>query len=89
MLFSIMIKKYYSPISNEGGGIVITTDNYEHYFLLYIDNELSATEKQLVEHFIAQHPHTKADLEALQATILSYDNINIDKSSLFNNYYTK
>jgi hypothetical protein len=83
MLFSIMIKKYYSPISNEGGGIVITTDNYEHYFLLYIDNELSATEKQLVEHFIAQHPHTKADLEALQATILSYDNINIDKSSLF------
>jgi hypothetical protein len=83
MLFSIMIKKYYSPTSNEGGGLIITMDNYEHYFLLYIDKEVSATEKQLVEAFMEQHPHTKVEFEALQATILSYDNMTIDKTSLF------
>ncbi len=70
-------------MSNEGGGIVITMDNYEHYFLLYIDKELSPKAMQLVEAFLQEHPHTKAELEALQATILSYDNITIDKTNLF------
>src|SRR4051812_44274709 len=34
----------------------ITIANYEEYFLVAVDNELSAEEAQSLEHFILKHP---------------------------------
>ena len=36
---------------------MITSENYEEYFLLYVDNELSVTERTAVEKFVADNPH--------------------------------
>ena len=36
---------------------MINPGNYEEYFILYMDNELGAEQKLMVENFIAQHPH--------------------------------
>lgn len=44
----------------------ITQHNYEHYFLMYIDNELSGEEKAAVNDFIMQYPNYANKLEALQ-----------------------
>src|SRR5215470_6627285 len=34
----------------------IGMDNYEEYFLLYIDNELNEENREAVEKFVLQHP---------------------------------
>lgn len=48
----------------------ITLSNYETWFLLYIDHELSAINQQKVELFVLQHPSLQAEFELLQQTIL-------------------
>jgi hypothetical protein len=49
----------------------LTRYNYEEYFMLYVDNELSATEKIAVENFVAQNPDLAAELAMLQQTVLN------------------
>jgi hypothetical protein len=44
---------------------MITRDNYEEFFLLYIDNELSVANREAVERFIAHHPDLQEDWKAL------------------------
>src|ERR1700761_5050365 len=44
---------------------MITLDNYEEFFLLYVDNELSMTDRQAVERFVAQHSGLQEEWEAL------------------------
>jgi len=44
---------------------MITSENYEEYFLLYVDNELSATERTAVEKFVADNPHLHEEWIAL------------------------
>lgn len=44
---------------------MITKDNYEEYFLLYIDNELPEAGKLAVERFVADNPYLKEEWEAL------------------------
>jgi hypothetical protein len=44
---------------------MITRDNYEEYFLLYIDNELSVADREAVEWFVAHHPDLQQDWKAL------------------------
>ncbi len=48
----------------------INRDNYEMYFLLYVDKELSAEERNIVEKFIVENPDLEKELELLLATSL-------------------
>ena len=53
----------------------INQHNYEHYFLMYIDNELSADEKAAVNDFIMQYPNYANKLETLQQLKISPDTL--------------
>jgi anti-sigma factor RsiW len=44
---------------------MITIDNYEEFFLLYIDNELPIADRLMVEHFVADHPDLREEWETL------------------------
>jgi len=52
---------------------MITRDNYEEFFLLYTDNELSAADAHAVERFVADHPDLREEWEALLQCRLSPD----------------
>ncbi len=49
----------------------ITLQNYETWFLLYIDQELTAKDQQKVELFVLQHPNLQAEFELFQQTKLA------------------
>lgn len=49
----------------------INQHNYEHYFLMYIDNELSGEEMAAVNDFIMQYPNYANKLETLQQLKIS------------------
>jgi hypothetical protein len=58
--------------------------NYEEFFLLYVDNELSAAEKQAVEQFAQANPDLAIELEMLQQMRLPVDEMLFDeKRSLY------
>ena len=62
----------------------LNQDNYENYLLLYIDNELSASEKAAVELLLASNPKLVETLKALQAVQLKPEFVEFsDKSSLY------
>ena len=42
---------------------MINLKNYEEWFLMYADNELSASEKESVMAFIAQHPELRHEID--------------------------
>ena len=44
----------------------INRHNYEEYFILYMDNELSSDERRIVETFVQTHPDLQEELEILQ-----------------------
>jgi hypothetical protein len=44
--------------------------NYEEYFLLYVDNELAADERNEVEAFAAEHPDLAEELNLLQLSVV-------------------
>ncbi len=61
----------------------INNENYEEYFLLYADNELSAEQRKIVEMFVKANPQLQREWDEVMATIQTPDNISIlDKSFL-------
>lgn len=63
----------------------INRNNYEEYFLLYADKELSADEKNMVEIFVQQNPNLEEEFIMLQQAVVKPDTtIELeDKSFLF------
>ncbi len=65
----------------------INRHNYEEFFLMYVDNELSAAERAEVEAFVEQNQDLKTELELLKdAVMLPDETIQlVNKSSLYKN----
>ena len=59
--------------------------NYEEYFLLYVDDELNASERKAVEDFVEQNPDLEEELSMLKQSLLKPDTSVVmeDKSMLF------
>jgi len=63
----------FSPNAGGGHGAVITRENYEAYFVMYVDDELNATERKAVEQFITQNPDLEEEMVMLQQSVLRAD----------------
>ena len=65
-------------------GETINERNYEEYFLLYIDNELSLSKRGEVEMYVLQHPKLQDEFTTLKQTILTPEAISYgDKKDLY------
>ncbi|MEP6846584.1 MAG: hypothetical protein ABI861_11295 [Panacibacter sp.] len=67
--------------------MMITRHNYEEYFLMYVDNELTTEERAAVELFARQNPDVAPELDMLLRTRLSTDDTLhfTDKNTLLQN----
>ncbi len=63
---------------------MITRENYEEFFLSYVDNELPAETRLAVERFVAAHPDLREELDTLlQCRLLpEHEAVFPDKNSL-------
>jgi hypothetical protein len=55
--------------------LTITTNNYEAFFLLYVDNELTELEKQEVEAFVKSNPTLSVEFDSIKQTKLQPEQI--------------
>lgn len=51
----------------------LNRNNYEEYFILYLDNELSPEDRRMVEEFVLDNTDLKAELESLKQIKLAPD----------------
>lgn len=58
------------------------TDNYEDYFLLYVDDELDAEAKEQVERFVLQHPALQETFTILKQTKLATEPVRFPNKQL-------
>jgi hypothetical protein len=59
----------------------INRNNYENYFLLYIDNELCQADKKAVEAFVQEHVDLKQELFMLQQTVLEHETLPFEQKN--------
>lgn len=52
---------------------MITRNNYEEFFMLYVDGELPPAERSAVENFVRENPDLREELHMLQQTVLPAD----------------
>ena len=65
-------------------GNSINETNHEEYFLLYIDNELSAAKREEVEMYVLQHPKLQDEFTTLKQAVLTPEVISYgDKKDLY------
>ena len=60
--------------------MIITRHNYEEYFLLYVDNELSVQERRMVDAFVRENADLEEELNMIRQSVLRPD-----KSVVFQN----
>jgi hypothetical protein len=62
----------------------INRQNYEQYFLLYADGELTTSERNAVQQFVTENKDLAIELEMIQAAILPKEEIKLlDKNFLY------
>ena len=81
---SVMMENKSMLLRNESSPL-ITLENYETFFLLYVDEELNTEERRVVETFAGKHPSLQDELQLLMQTRLQADeNISFpDKNILY------
>lgn len=60
----------------------INRNNYEEFFLLYVDNELNVEERTAVENFAEQNPDLGKELEMLQQVTLADDTVQFEQKEV-------
>lgn len=62
-------------------GVTINESNYEEYFLLYVDDELSKAKREETELFVLQHPHLQAMFTVIKQTVLPLETITFENKN--------
>ena len=57
--------------------------NYEEFFILYMDNELSKEQVKMVDDFLIANPDLRAEFEILVSTKLPLEEFSFNKRDLF------
>lgn len=65
---------YNNNISSPNDHSSINLENYEMYFMMYIDRELCEAEMAEVDAFLLKYPYLQIEMDQLKATILSLPN---------------
>ncbi|HEX6332758.1 MAG TPA: hypothetical protein VFZ78_00950 [Flavisolibacter sp.] len=60
----------------------INRNNYEEFLILYMDQELSADQMNMVDAFLDRHPDLKAEFELLLGTRLVPETVSFNKEAL-------
>ena len=81
----------FSSYTGGNNGTVITRNNYEEFFVMYVDNELPLADRLAVEDFVRLNPDLDEELVMLQQSVLRPDERIVfeQKESLLKNTTTQ